>query len=318
MTLSADAARRAGRAISAAVTDVGGQRLAAVSAPPGRDAAAPGGDDPGEAEQQRREAMRLLDADADGDVAIADAVADPNGGLTLVAASGEEQLVALPGVAGAAFAPTGGWLAVVDGMGRLWRVDRSTGTAASLADGPFAGAIGFDHDGALLMVALPSMEAPYTATLVTVDPDSGHVRAIHGGDSLGLVLAASELADGALAVIAHRLGEGVSVLRLADGVATRMAALGTDAVDASISEDGTAVAFARADGEVFLVRPGRGDSTFLGAGALPRVSADGSAVAILRDGQTTVVDAHGQELQRVAGPLAAWLRPGSSCGGCAS
>jgi hypothetical protein len=318
-TLSPDDARQAGRAVSIIDIDVGGQRLVAVSAPvdPARsnDTVT---DDPGDAERQRREAMRLLDVAADGTLAIADAIGDPHAGLAIAAPSGGQILVSMPGVAAAAFAPQGGWLAVVDGLGRLWRVDATSGSATPLADGPFGGAIGFGADGALLLVALPSVEAPYAGSLVRVDPESARVRAVAGGDRLGLVLAAGGLADGSLAVVVHRPEDGTSLLRLADGAVSRIASLSPDAVDVSVSDDGTRAAYALADGEAFLQQPGDTAPIALGAGALPRIAGDGRAVAILRDGQTVLVNDEGRELQRIASPLARWAGPAGRCEGCGS
>jgi hypothetical protein len=316
--LSAEQARRTGRAISTATLTVAGQRLVTVSAAqnPGRSLSA-GGDDPGDPERIRRQAMRLLDVSDDGTLALADAIEEQDGGLSLADSSGAQLTVSLPGVAGARFAPAGGWLAVVDGTGRAWRVERETGTATSLADGPFAGILGFRRDGALLLVALPSVEAPFTASLVELDPGSGRVRTLDGADSVGLVLAAAELPDGAIGLVAHRPGEGVAYLRLAAGALSEMAGLAPDAVDVSISADGSAVAYALADGHAFLVRPEAHTAVDLGTGALPRVAGDGHAVAVVRDGQTAVVDEAGRELQRVAALLVAW-EPGGSCEGCGS
>lgn len=317
-TFTAEQARKTGRAISAITLTVAGHRLVAVSTSgdPARTGSA-AADDPGEAERLRREAMRLLDVAADGTLALAETVGEPDSALVLAAASGAQLAVSLPGVTGAAFAPAGDWLAAVDGTGRLWRIEPETGAATSLADGPFAGTVRFRRSGALLLVALPSVEAPFTATLVEVDPVSGRVRAVDGGDSPGLVLAAAELADGAIGVVAHQPGEGVAYLRLAGASLSRMATLAPEAVDVSISEDGSAVAYALADGHAFLLRPGATGPVDLGMGALPRVAGDGHAVALLRDGQTAIIDAAGRELQRIPSLLVAW-GPDGSCGGCGS
>ncbi len=316
--LSADAARQAGRDITTTQMHFGSQRLMTVSLPTGSDRSGAPADDPGEAERQRRDAMRLLDVAGDGSVAIADAIDDPGAGLLLAAPSGAQLLVSMPGVTGAAFAPTGGWLAVVDGLGRLWRVDTTRGSATALADGPFAGAVSFRASGALLLIALPSMEAPFAASLVSVDPDSGHVRPVDGGDALGLVLAASELADGGIATVSHQPGGGVSLGRLANGAASRVATLAPDATDVSIAADGRSVAYALADGGIFLLRLGDGNPVSLGPGALPRIAADGRAVAVLRGRHTVVVDEAGRALQEMTSSLAAWMRPTGACGGCAS
>ncbi len=98
------------------------------------------------------------------------------GPLGLAHADGTQIEVALPGVRGAAFAPSGGWLAVVDQAGSLWRVDRATGDAALVADGPFGSDVTVLPDGRILALRLSSVEAPYWAAAEIVDMERGGVR----------------------------------------------------------------------------------------------------------------------------------------------
>ncbi len=314
--LNARDADRAGRAIAVVPRMFGSQALlevrAAAIAPTLSPLDANGTADAGEA--SRRDAMGLLAVADDGSVAIADDIGDPSGGLTLADAHGDQLHLAVHGAAGAAFAPSGGWLALVDAAGALWRVDTASGSASPIADGPFAGAVAFRADGALLTVSLPSAEAPYAAGLVSVDPESGRSRPVEGTREPDLVLAARELADGAIAVVAHRPGAGVLLLRVEDGRSVLLASLDPEATDPSISEDGTVVAYALASGGSYLVRSNGDGVRPLGNGAVPRIAPDGRAVAVLRDGETVVVDDAGHVLDRLRSPLARW----AVCGGCAS
>ncbi len=309
-TLAAGAADRAGLAVAVTRHRLAGQDLLEVTQAPR--AAAPG-NAPDE-DAQRREALRLLDLTADGSVALADGVGDPAAGLTVVTPGGGLVHVSIPGVAGAAFAPTGGWLAAVDATGRLWRVDPSAATANPLADGPFGGSIAFGARGELLLSSLSSMEAPYASTLVRVDPENGRADPVETAGEALLVFATRELSDGSLAVVGHSFGGGVSLYRIADGRALEVMALDPGAVDVSISDDGAAVAYAIPGDATYVARRNGGPPTRLSDGVLPRIAPDGETVAVLRSGATLIVDATGRVIDRFASPLTAWVRCEGRCG----
>ncbi len=196
VVLAADAAARAGLSIPIDVHPLMGDAVVQLRlAPAGAGS-----------EAVRRTALRVLAAAPGGSaVATADRVDDPVGGLTIAHADGSQVRTALPGVAGAAFAPDGSWLAAVDGQGRVWRVDPKGGFASRLAEGPFGGALAFARDGALLVIKVASVEAPYTSHLVRIDPDGGHFTTVAGIDE-PLVLSAQPLSDGSLAAAVHPLG----------------------------------------------------------------------------------------------------------------
>jgi hypothetical protein len=312
-TLVADAAHRAGLAIAVTHHRLVGQDLIEISVPAGPSIASAAGHVAVAGEDaQRRDALSLLDLAGDGSVALADGLDDPAAGLTIVEPDGDQVHVALPGVAGAAFAPTG-WLAVIDATGRLWRVDAAAGAAKPIADGPFGGSVAFGAGGELLLASLSSMEAPFASTLVRVDPDSGRARAVTSADESLLVFATRAMSDGSLAVVAHPTGGGVSLYRITGGRSAEVMALDPGAVDASISDDGAAVAYALAGDGTYLARMGGGPPTRLSDGMLPRIAPDGQAVAVLQAGATVVVDATGRLIDRLGSSLAAWARCEGRC-----
>ena len=313
--LPAGAASREGLAVEVARHRLAGQVLLEVRFPPGPGAASGGasvasdGDD-----AQRREALRLLAHAQDGSMAIADGLGDPASGLTVVEPDGSQVRVAVPGVAGAAFAPGGDWLAVIDATGALWRVDPAAGSAEPVANGPFGGSVTFGASGELLLSSLSSMEAPYASSLVRVDPGSWRAVPVPGAAESLLVFATRELADGSIAVVAHRFGGGVALYRVAGGGSAELMALDPGAVDVSISDDGSAVAYALAGDGAYLERTGEGPPKRIAAGELPRIAPDGSAVAVLQGGSTVVLDAAGRVIDRMASPLAAWVACDGGCG----
>jgi hypothetical protein len=313
--LPADVAGRAGLAVDVARHRLAGQDLLEVRIPSAPRAAPAGAPPAAEAEDaERREALRLLDQAANGSLAIADAIGDPAAGLTVVEPDGSQVHVAVPGVAGAAFAPRGDWLAVVDASGTLWRVDAAAGSALPVANGPFAGSVTVGTSGELVLPSLSSMEAPYASSLVRVDPGSGRAVPVTSEDESLLVFATRVLADGSLAVVAHRFGGGVGLYRIAGGRATELLALDPGAVDASISDDGSAVAYALPGDGTYLGRAGEGAPMRITSGELPRIAPDGGAVAVLQAGATVVVDATGRTIDRLASPYAAWVRCERGCG----
>jgi len=302
VVLSADEATRAGLAIPVTVRSVAGGTVAQVDLAPagsGRDAA-------------RRTALGVLSTTPDGAaLAIADRIDDPDAGLIILHGDGSQVRVALPGASGAAFA-AGGALAVVDGQGRLWNVDATTGSASRRADGPYVGAIAVDRDGAVLAIAVASVEAPYSSRLVRVSPEDGNETAVRGIDA-PLVMSVQPLADGSLAVVVHRLGSGIAVQRLAAQGSSLLAYLGPLATDVAVSVDGSRIAYAVVDDGVYVVDVARGATTRLGAGSLPRFAPDASAVLVTAGAGSAVIGLDGQTLGYLPSPAAAWLSCAGEC-----
>jgi hypothetical protein len=304
VVLTADAAARAGLVIPLDVTPLMGDAVVQLGlAPAGAGS-----------EAVRRTALRVLSAAPGGSaVAIADRIDDPVGGLTIAQADGSQVRTAFPGVAGAAFAPDGSWLAAVDGQGRVWRVDPKSGSASRLADGPFAGALAFARDGALLVIEVASVEAPYASRLVRIDPD-GHVATVSTIDE-PLVLSAQPLSDGSLAAVVHPLGGGIAVRRVTPRGSSLITDLGMSTADVAVSPDGGFVAYALADDGVYLVDVARRVTHRLGEGAMPRFAPGAAALLLQSDRGSVVIDYDGQTIQTFASPATAW----STCvGGCQS
>jgi hypothetical protein len=194
--------------------------------------------------------------------------------LIIARSDGSQLRVELPGLIAAAFASDGSWLAAVDGRGALWRVDAAGGAARQIASGPFLGQPVPRVDGSVLALRVPSVEAPYQSQLLRVAADGSGISL--SGEAL--VYGVQPMADGSLAVIAHR-PSGTVALRLAGGSATPMADLGPDAVNAAVDHAGTAIAWEHA-GEILLQRLPGGRPERIGAGTHPRFSADGQALLV--------------------------------------
>ena len=262
-------------------------------------------------EQARRTALRLLATGPDGSTAIADAVGDPGAGLTIAHADGSQARTGVAGVSGAAFDPRGRWLAVTDLGGRLWRVEADSGRATRLADGPYIGAASFLPDGSLALVAGSSAGAPYESRLVRLNPETGSEASIYAGN--GFVFSARPLADGSLAAVIHPFGEGVSVIRIDANGPRLLTELAPDAIDVSVSADGSRIAYARAGDGIYLAGGEAGAGRRLGTGDLPRIADDGSSILALRDGTAVLLLADGAERARFGSPIVAWLRCGEGC-----
>ena len=261
-------------------------------------------------EQARRAAARFLDAAPNGDLAIADGVGDPEAGVTINHADGSQAHVALTGVAGAAFAPGSSWLAAVDAAGRLWRIDPLSGLASQLAPGPFTGSIRFAASGELILVQAASINAPFASVVVRLAPDTGRAGVVDSED--GFVFSASELTDGSIAVVAHIFGGGVDVRRAAGGTTAKMVSLDPNAIDASLSVDGTRIAYA-AGGKVYLQDLQRGTAQLLGVGEMPRIARDGSSLLVLRDGRSVLLAADGSKLEQFSTATVGWSRCDGGC-----
>jgi hypothetical protein len=249
----------------------------------------------------------VLEAASDGAaVAMVDTLADPAAGLLLARADGSQLRIEFDGVLDATFAADATSLAVVDGVGRLWRVDATSGAAQVVADGPFIRAPVVQNDGSILALAVPSIEAPFRSQLTSVATDGGQQPA----SDESLVYDAALLGDGSLAVVAHRPA-GTVVLRHAGDAATLHADLGRDAVNVSLSADGSVIAWESA-GEVF-VRGAGGATHGIGPGSSPRLTGDGGAVLIERDGRSVLLDLEGGVLATMPAATVIGCR-----GGCAS
>jgi hypothetical protein len=247
----------------------------------------------------------LLDVASDGAAA---ALADVHGpaatSLAIALPDGSQLQVEMEGLLSASFSPDASQLAVVDGHGRLWSLDAASGTMRPIADGPFVDAPLIEADGTILALAVPSVEAPYASRLVAVDPD-GHVTSRSPEE---LVYAAAPLADGSVAVVAHRPG-GTVVLRQSEGGTQQLADLGADAVNVSVSADGRVIAW-ETSGRVLARVDGR--TVALGDGAAPRISPDGSALLVRRDGASILLDLAGSELASLAS-ASAFVRCAGGC-----
>lgn len=229
----------------------------------------------------------LAVAPGSGEAAVAGTVGPESTTLIVARADGSQVQVELPGLIAATFAPDASWLAVVDGRGALWQVAAADGAARQLAAGPFIGEPVVEPDGAVLALRVPSVEAPFRSDLVRVAPD-GSATSLTGES---LVYGVQRLADGSLAVIAHRPA-GTVVLRQGNGPPALMADLGADGVNAAVSPSGSAVAWERA-GEIILQNLPAGSAAPIGAGTNPRFSDDGQALLVDLPTGTQLIDREG-------------------------
>jgi hypothetical protein len=259
-----------------------------------------------EVEQAAEGVSLLAVADDASAVALADRVGEASGVLTLAGADGAQLQIPFAGLLAATFVADGSWLAVVDGRGALWSVDAASGHAELLADGPFVGSPVIDDDGSLLVLAVPSVAAPYQSHLVRLAPATGVAESL---SEVELVYAAFPLEIGDLAIVAHDVG-GTTVRQLTAGGERLLADLGMGAVNVAVAPNGR-IAFER-DGEgVFLVDAPGSAPRSMGAGSRPCFDADGSLLLVRRGSQRVALSLDGSPLA-VAGRLAGL--PGSA--GC--
>lgn len=222
-----------------------------------------------------------------GTVAVAGQIGPESTALVLARADGSQLQVQLPGLIAAAFAPDESWLAAIDGSGALWRVASTDGAARQVATGPFIGQPAVEADGSVIALQVPSVEAPYRSSAVRVSP-AGTMTPL---TDEALVYGAQPLADGSLAVIAHR-PSGTVVLRLAGGETTALADLGPDAVNVAVEPAGEAVAWEHG-GEVYLRRLPAGGAQRIAEGTRPRFSPDGTSLLLDLPTGTHLVEADG-------------------------
>jgi len=219
--------------------------------------------------------------------AIAGQIGPESTTLVLARSDGSQVQVELPGLIAAAFSPDGSWVAAVDGRGTLWRVAAGDGSANQVAAGPFVGQPVIEADGSVLALRVPSVEAPYRSDLARIAPD-GTATAL---TSEALIYGAQPLADGSVAVVAHR-PSGTVVLRLAGAGPAAIADLGPDAVNVAVDRSAAAVAWERG-GEVFLQRLPGGRPQRIAAGTHPRFSPDGHALLLDLPTGTQLVEPDG-------------------------
>jgi hypothetical protein len=275
--MSAEDAERAGSAIHLIKRAVGGSTFVQVEAP--------------------AKGMSLLAISADGSrAALADQVGEVSASLTLAEIDGPQLGIPMPGLLAASFAADGTWLAVVDGRGALWHVDVTSGRTALLADGPFIGSPIIEGDGSLLILAVPSVEAPYESHLVRLVAATGSVTRLSNRE---LVYAAFQLDDGDLAIVAHE-PEGTAVHRLTNAGEQLLVGLGLDAVNVTVAGNGR-VAFERS-GEILAIDAPGSRPRSLGAGSRPCFGPDGSSLLIRRGNRTLALDIAGSVLAASDGP----------------
>jgi hypothetical protein len=235
----------------------------------------------------------LLAVSADGgQAALADKVGELSGSLTIARADGSQLRVQLPGLLGAGFAVDGSWLAVVDGRGALWQVDTATGSAAQLAAGPFIGSPIAAADGSLLLLSVPSVEAPYRSQLVRTAPSTGLATPLSNDE---LVYAGFQLADGSIAVVAHEPGRTV-VRRITSGASRLIADLGSGAINVAVAPDGRGIAYELAGRGIFLLDHPGGSPRSLGVGSQPCFAADASSLLVKRGSGTATLSLDGSVL----------------------
>lgn len=255
-------------------------------------------------------ADRLLALRAGGQMAaLARKVGPDPTALVLARHDGSQLLVPLPGLLSAAFAPDGTWLAALDGSGSLWRVMTDSGSAVLLAAGPFIGAPIVEETGSVVILSVPSVEAPFMSRLVRVAADGSATTALSDDQ---LVYGAQQLAGGGLAVIAHQ-PSGTLVWRLAGGSRQLLVDLGRDAVNAAVSDGAGAVAWERA-GEIFAQSLPDGQPVRLATGSQPRLAPDGQAVLVELPTGTALFALDGRSL----GTLEAQAAFASCPAGCGS
>ena len=301
VVMTPDGAERAGLKAKLTRREVRGQVLMEAVLP------SPGG-------QQRSisEGLLLLAASADGSrIASADRI----GGLTArVAIQGPDGAVAvrqLPGVVAAQFIADGSALLAIDTSGALWRIASATAKGSIIAPGPFDGPFTPEASGTMLLRRVSSVEAPFSAQLVRLDPATGVATSLDGD---GLVFSAHPLSDGSLAVVAHRVGGATTVRRVtADGASSPIAELGPAAIAADVAEDAR-IAFEIAGDGVYLLEPGAAKAHRLGAGGAPRFSPDGRELLVRQGGGNSVLGLDGSVLARTDTSNSTWIACGEGCG----
>ncbi len=211
----------------------------------------------------------------------------------------------------AQFIADGSALLAIDTSGALWRIASATAEGSIIAPGPFDGPITPEASGTMLLRRVSSVEAPFSAQLVRLDPASAAATSL---DANGLVFSAHPLGDGSLAVVAHRMGAR-NQRQPADAEWREQpdCGLGSAAIAADVAEDGR-VAFEVAGDGVFLLEPGAAKAHRLGAGGAPRFSPDGRELLVRQGGGTSVLGLDGSVLARTDTTNSTWIACGEGCG----
>jgi hypothetical protein len=230
-------------------------------------------------------------------MAVADRIDLVSATLAIVHADGSQLRIALPGLLAASFAPDASWLAVIDGIGSLWNVSVATGAASRLAGGPFLGPVTVEPGGSVLLASVASVEAPFVSRLVRFDPAAGSVSVLSDEQ---LVYGSRLLADGSIAVVAHRPG-GTVVRQLTSLGERPLADLGPGAINVDISDDAAWIAWERHADGVYLLEPATGGARRIGAGARPRFAPDGRSLLVDDGGGTVLLGLDGSHLARFHG-----------------
>lgn len=246
----------------------------------------------------------------------------PGGGLAAVAAQigpapttlligradGSQLQVPMPGLISAGFAPDSSFLAAIDGAGSLWRIDADSGEATRLAAGPFLGSPLIDQDGAILVLRVASVTAPYSSHLVRVSADGSTVTELTDDE---LVYGAHRLDDGTLAVVVHQPEATLVVRGALPGPRELLVNLGRDAVNVAVAPNAAAIAWERS-GQVYLQDLPGGSARLVGVGAHPRFASDGTAMLVDQPAGVTLLDRTGRALATFASQAAF----GACVGGC--
>jgi hypothetical protein len=305
VVMTPGAAERAGLKVAVTRREVGDQVLleAVLPSPAGQARSIP-------------EGMRLLAATADGTrIASTDSI----GGLAAsVAIQGPDGAVAvrqLPGVVAAQFIADGSALLAIDTSGALWRIASATAEGSIIAPGPFDGPITLEASGTMLLRRVSSVEAPFSAQLVRLDPAAAAATSLDGdGDGDGLVYSAHPLSDGSLAVVAHPVGGATTVSRLtADGASSPIAELGSAAIAVDVAKDAR-IAFEIAGDGVYMLEPGAAKAHRLGAGGAPVFSPSGRELLVRQGGGASVLGLDGSVLARTDTSNSTWIACGEGCG----
>lgn len=295
-----DGAQRAGLRVGLTRREVGGQVLVEAQLPAS----------PQDASVQ--DGLRLLATTADGgQIASVDRVGGLSASLSIQRPDGAVATRQMPGVVAAQFTADGSLLFVVDTSGALWRLASATAEGTIIAPGPFDGPIHLEPAGTLLLRRVSSVEAPFSAHLVRFDSTTGAATLL-GGD--GLVYSAHPLNDGSLALVAHPIGGGTSIRRLAvDGSISPIADLGPAAIDVDVAAD-TTIAYEEAGDGIYLLKRGGVRAERLGRGRAPASSPNGRELLVRRDGAASVLDLDGSVLAEIDSADATWIACGEECG----
>lgn len=282
--LDAAGAARAGNAVRLVGRVVGGSTIVELQ--------------PDHGDQPRSPGEALLAVSHDGtQAALADRIGELSGVLTIARADGSQLLLQLPGLLAAGFAVDGSWLAVVDGRGAVWRVDAESGSATSLSPGPFIGSPIVADDGSLLLLAVPSVEAPWRSQLVRVEAATGVATPLSSDE---LVYGTFPLADGGIAIAAHE-SQGTVVRRIEGSGSQLLAELGPGAINVSVAPDARRIAYEREGAGIWLVDGPGAPPHDLGAGSRPCFAPDGSWLLVRRGTDRVALSIDGSVLATVDG-----------------